>query len=518
MDLPSPDAGAAMPGDVQAKMERAFQADFSAVRIHQGPHVTGLGALGYTQGADIHFAPGRYAPHSHDGQALLGHELAHVVQQSQGRVAPGPQAKAGSINADPALEREADEHGERAARGEPVAPGQAARATPIRIASAAAPAIQRFRDPDSDLEVDPATIDDHADAVRYAKLVQSKRLTMPLAEFKVLMSRLKQLETDQLGASVVEGMQSANADDGPSYLHRVDPVVLGNLVATGQRPDLGYADPAHFDRLSKFTWRVKQRHSAAAALRAFLAPQYVTVSECQSALQAALYHAVLAAVGDARFDAKLGSTAADIPDTDRLILQMDFQPGNPLARYLEDLRVGLDPQEKQEMRRNDEDGHLISEPDHRPAKVGGWYYMKNHAFYSERHRGGLWGGENVIYVGRNHENQQVFSGFGLADRTEQEMAEALATECNRAPTAARSEDLFLQRKFGLALPRLVDYRVRIPPGGRTGALVQTVITWQDGGAAEGTFSTLAVDSDQLAAAVLATEKMLNAVATRTAPR
>ncbi len=65
------------------------------------------------------------------------------------------------------------------------------------------------------------------------------------------------------------------------------------------------------------------------------------------------------------------------------------------------------------------------------------------------------------------------------------------------------------KRFGLALPRLADYRVRIPPGGRTGALVQTVITWQDASSREGTFSTLAVDSDQLAAAVLATEKMLN---------
>jgi D-citramalate synthase len=73
------------------------------------------------------------------------------------------------------------------------------------------------------------------------------------------------------------------------------------------------------------------------------------------------------------------------------------------------------------------------------------------------------------------------------------------------------------RRFGLELPRLVDYRVRIPPGGRTGALVQTVITWQGESGAAGTFSTLAVDSDQLAAAVLATEKMLNAVAMRKAP-
>ncbi len=69
------------------------------------------------------------------------------------------------------------------------------------------------------------------------------------------------------------------------------------------------------------------------------------------------------------------------------------------------------------------------------------------------------------------------------------------------------------RRFGLEVPRLDDFRVRIPPGGRTAALVETIITWK-GGNGSATFSTLGVDSDQLAAAVIATEKMLNAVATR----
>lgn len=70
------------------------------------------------------------------------------------------------------------------------------------------------------------------------------------------------------------------------------------------------------------------------------------------------------------------------------------------------------------------------------------------------------------------------------------------------------------RRFELDVPRLVDFRVRIPPGGRTAALVETVITWRGERAASGSFSTLGVDSDQLAAAVIATEKMLNVVATR----
>jgi D-citramalate synthase len=66
-------------------------------------------------------------------------------------------------------------------------------------------------------------------------------------------------------------------------------------------------------------------------------------------------------------------------------------------------------------------------------------------------------------------------------------------------------------RFGLPVAQLVDYRVRIPPGGKTTALVETVITWRGARGDEDTFTTLGVDSDQLAAAVIATEKMLNAV-------
>jgi D-citramalate synthase len=69
------------------------------------------------------------------------------------------------------------------------------------------------------------------------------------------------------------------------------------------------------------------------------------------------------------------------------------------------------------------------------------------------------------------------------------------------------------KKFRLEVPQLQDFRVRIPPGGRTSALVETLITWR-GEKGEESWSTLGVDSDQLAAAVIATEKMLNAVAAK----
>ena len=71
------------------------------------------------------------------------------------------------------------------------------------------------------------------------------------------------------------------------------------------------------------------------------------------------------------------------------------------------------------------------------------------------------------------------------------------------------------RSFKISVPRLEDFRVRIPPGGRTHALVETVITWAGESSEEGNLVTQGVDSDQLAAAVIATEKMLNARVART---
>ncbi|MCX6799421.1 MAG: 2-isopropylmalate synthase [Candidatus Diapherotrites archaeon] len=66
----------------------------------------------------------------------------------------------------------------------------------------------------------------------------------------------------------------------------------------------------------------------------------------------------------------------------------------------------------------------------------------------------------------------------------------------------------IMKKSGFALPKLTDYEVHIPPGGKTDALVETTITWQG---KEREFRTVGVDSDQVMAAVKATEKMLNAV-------
>ena len=106
--------GLPLPDDVRAKMETAFGADFSDVRVHIGREASSLGAIAYTWGSNIHFAPGQYNPHTLQGQKLLGHELWHVVQQKSGRV-KNPFGGGVAVVQDHALEAEADRMGIKAA-------------------------------------------------------------------------------------------------------------------------------------------------------------------------------------------------------------------------------------------------------------------------------------------------------------------------------------------------------------------------------------------------------------------
>jgi len=64
------------------------------------------------------------------------------------------------------------------------------------------------------------------------------------------------------------------------------------------------------------------------------------------------------------------------------------------------------------------------------------------------------------------------------------------------------------KKLRLDLPALLDYAVRIPPGGKSDALCETIITWSHDNKE---FKTRGLDSDQTVAAIKATQKMLNII-------
>lgn len=132
----APSPGHPLPTGVRGHFERAFGADFSDVRVHHESTLPPSPLRAFTRGSHLHFAPTRFKPGTPEGDALIGHELAHVTQQRERRVAPDGGAH-GGFNTQPHLEQEARQMGDRAARGE-IAPVGSSAARP-QAASGPAP-------------------------------------------------------------------------------------------------------------------------------------------------------------------------------------------------------------------------------------------------------------------------------------------------------------------------------------------------------------------------------------------
>lgn len=76
--------GQPLSAPVRQDMEHAFNADFSAVRIHTGTEAASMsediGAQAFAHNNNIYFAENKYQPESSEGRFLLAHELTHTVQ------------------------------------------------------------------------------------------------------------------------------------------------------------------------------------------------------------------------------------------------------------------------------------------------------------------------------------------------------------------------------------------------------------------------------------------------------
>lgn len=80
-------AGQPLESTVKSRMGSALGYDFSRVRVHvdsnAGELSNRLNARAFTIGQDVGFATGEYTPGTVAGDALIAHELAHVVQQER---------------------------------------------------------------------------------------------------------------------------------------------------------------------------------------------------------------------------------------------------------------------------------------------------------------------------------------------------------------------------------------------------------------------------------------------------
>lgn len=108
-----PENKTGMPDNLKAGVENLSGLDMSDVRVHYNSDKPAkVGALAYTQGAEIHVGPGQ--------EKHLAHEAWHVVQQKQGRVNPTMQLKGIAVNNDRGLEYEADIMGKKSIQSKQV--------------------------------------------------------------------------------------------------------------------------------------------------------------------------------------------------------------------------------------------------------------------------------------------------------------------------------------------------------------------------------------------------------------
>lgn len=121
-----------LPDAMREKMENAFGADLSAVKLYESETVADAGVDAVTQGSNIAFAPGLLDFTSFGGQELLGHEISHVVSQARGEV-----TGSGLLN-DRALEARADREGAMAASGQQISVPSGAMSS-VTAAEAAGP-------------------------------------------------------------------------------------------------------------------------------------------------------------------------------------------------------------------------------------------------------------------------------------------------------------------------------------------------------------------------------------------
>ena len=177
-----------------------------------------LDALAYTQGNDIHLAPGQ-AQH-------LPHEAWHVVQQAQGRVQPEARTKKGvPVNDDQGLEHEADVMAARAVAHTEAFPGEPERVSDA-ISATPSPPVARVAQRTVEVNLVPVTV---------APLALSPLARATFLEWVADATPRPLASQQELIARVTEAAEEGHtvARHGPE----VENVALQKRLFTGIAPD-----------------------------------------------------------------------------------------------------------------------------------------------------------------------------------------------------------------------------------------------------------------------------------------
>ena len=396
--------GQAMPSGVRSRMESAFGVGFGGVRLHTDSTAARLSdrlnARAFTIGEHVAFGGGEYQPDSLVGQALLAHELAHVVQQGRS-TRMQRRARSAEERSEP-LERDADTAAVRAV---------------VSIATHARQGV--------------AHVGEHA----LPRLKSGLRLQR-CGRHDPVPKTTPEIEATQeaLGEHAVSCMITAN--EGPKGKNSGVWYAQGYQTSYPNDWDsdyaAGYANPEYWEWIKPNQWRLKKKRSASAGVKAWL--KGLTITECYATAIVSEVDAIRAAVGDAKFDELFGSEDKEV--TPRL--ELGGEGSNALQGALQFVAPGAD----------------IGTIGNRPATVGEWHYFYNHPLYLAKHPAGVYQGENALLRSEKAPNgDQLWEGLGQKRVTERQMYANMMNDYNKARTKWDEEELdAIKQKHGGTLP------------------------------------------------------------------
>lgn len=394
-------------------MEAAFGLSFARVRLHTDRRAAELSdslhARAFTVGEHVAFGPGEYRPDSAVGQALIAHELAHVVQQSGAArdtsVQPGTQSEA-------ALEREAD-----ATAVQAVLASQ--QGTRRGLADVKAQALPRLKT-----------------GLRLSRCGHCGR-TDPKVSATPEIPATEEAVGKFIGACINLTTKNRTKRSGLWYAIEYKYSFPDDWDSDYED---GLADDFYWDLEKPMHWRVKEGRSASNAVKQWF--KGLTIAECLSTAVAVQVNTIRAVLGDARFDELYGSQDVKMPKSQRL--EMGVNGATPLTQLQQFINL-------------DTRGQGVGVMGKRPAKVGEWYYFRNHPKYLLKHPAGIFQGENAFLLEDPPSGDQVWGGFGLAKVTERAMLGHMANDYNKPRTREDRDALdTIKDKSGGKLPKEYD--------------------------------------------------------------
>ena len=238
-----------LPDAMREKMEHAFGADLSSVKLYESRTVADAGAGAVTQGSNIAFAPGMLDFTSFGGQALLGHEISHVVSQSRG------EARGSGLLTDHALEAKADREGALAAAGQTVAPPTSSLSS-VGTAPATAPMQAGLKKPKPKPKADPfkftasPTEGNQLPSSGIGFMLGMKNLDDPTRgpAFRNLLQGMKGLAVVSQNRKHIGGQASYDAMMGGAYQSEIDGLEGYKAVLEREEQDGGGDDARKQDR------------------------------------------------------------------------------------------------------------------------------------------------------------------------------------------------------------------------------------------------------------------------------